>query len=218
MWIENISVSFLLLVDSLLYCIFMLHMSLFFTSKMYICAWSTHLFSPFLSSSDMFNFSFFSIVTAFTIEPYSPSFGPTSPNLIVKQPIRGIMTTYGYALPDPSHDDGDRLSVWFSGGKMECGERRDSIKFQVWKEIFGSNNTTTASCTTSKQPPRPRQRKRRTFTQGMMVYAAKLLMGATGYNDDMDEETGIMKYKFEKPMGGHGKAFVDILHLDDCNR
>ena len=101
---------------------------------------------------------------------------------------------------------------------MECGERKDSIKFQVWKDIFGSSNNTTTAGTTSNQHPRSRQRKRRTFTQGMMVYAAKLLMGAQGYNDDMDEETGTMKYKFVTPMGGHGKSYVDILHLDDCNR
>ncbi|KAL7545742.1 hypothetical protein ACHAWF_009097 [Thalassiosira exigua] len=48
------------------------------------------------------------IVTAFVIEPYSPSFGPSSPNVVVREPIRGIMTTYGYALPDP--DEPDRLS------------------------------------------------------------------------------------------------------------
>jgi len=51
-----------------------------------------------------------------------------------------------------------------------------------------------------------------------MVVAAKLLMGATGYNDDMDEESGTLAYSFTRPMGGHNKAYVDILHLDGQNR
>ena len=48
-----------------------------------------------------------------------------------------------------------------------------------------------------------------------MVAAARLLMGAEGYDDGMDEVTGEMSYKFSRPVGGHGKAYVDILHLDE---
>ncbi len=51
-----------------------------------------------------------------------------------------------------------------------------------------------------------------------MVIAAKLLMGAEGYDDGMDEETGMMEYRFNKPVGGHGKAYVDVLHLDERTR
>jgi len=174
------------------------------------------------------------IVTAFLIEPYSPSFGPNSPNSIVQSPIRGIMTVYGYALPDPNTPD--RLSVWFSGGKMECGECRKSHKFQVWKRIFGdavptspvvtAGKTTGAAAavgggggrmeiaTTKKRIPR----RRRTFREGVVVIAAKLLLGAEGYDDGMDEETGTMGYSFSKPVGGHGKTYVDILHLDEQTR
>ncbi|KAL7534544.1 hypothetical protein ACHAXR_005941 [Thalassiosira sp. AJA248-18] len=145
------------------------------------------------------------IVTAFNIEPYCPSFGPSSPNSIVQRPIRGIMTVNGYTLPDPNKPD--RLSVWFSGGKMECGESRSSPEFQVWKRIFGNDGDTKSK---KKQQPR-----RRTFREGVMVTAARLLMGAEGYDDGMNEETGEMAYSFSRPVGGHGKAYVDILHLDE---
>ena len=78
---------------------------------------------------------------------------------------------------------------------MECGESKRSQEFKVWKQIFGNPSSSSGGQNTP--------RKRRTFGQGVMVVAAKLLMGATGYNDDMDEETGIMKYSFTRPMGGH---------------
>jgi hypothetical protein len=48
-----------------------------------------------------------------------------------------------------------------------------------------------------------------------MVFAAKMMMGATGYDDAMDEKTGEMSYTFTRPMGGHAKTYVDILHLDE---
>mmetsp|Transcript_29161 Transcript_29161/g.49723 ORF Transcript_29161/g.49723 Transcript_29161/m.49723 type:complete len:526 (+) Transcript_29161:87-1664(+) len=142
------------------------------------------------------------IVVAFTIEPYSPSFGSDSPNRIVSSPIRGIMTTYGYVLPDPTTPD--RLSVWFSGGKVTCGEEKESHQFQVWKEIFGSPAIN-----------KGRRRRRRTFREGAMVFAAQMMMGATGYDDAMDEDTGEVSYTFTRPVGGHAKNYVDILHLDD---
>jgi len=73
-----------------------------------------------LIDEDLTGLRTYHIVTAFTIEPYSPSFGDMEeknhPNSILHSPIRGIMTTYGYALPDP--EKVDRLSVWFSGGKV----------------------------------------------------------------------------------------------------
>lgn len=47
-----------------------------------------------------------------------------------------------------------------------------------------------------------------------MVFAAHMMMGATGYNDAIDEDTGEMHYTFNRPVGGHGKTYIDILHLD----
>lgn len=114
------------------------------------------------------------------------------------------MTTYGYVLPDPNTPD--RLSVWFSGGKIACGGNKSSHEFQVWKEIFG-------------KPSSPRfkgekRRSRRSLRESVMVFAAHMMMGATGYNDAIDEDTGEMHYTFNRPVGGHGKTYIDILHLD----
>lgn len=36
----------------------------------------------------------------------------------------------------------------------------------------------------------------------------------SGYNDEMDAKTGEMRYSFSRPIGGHGKTYVEILHLD----
>ncbi|KAL7468514.1 hypothetical protein ACHAXS_011801 [Conticribra weissflogii] len=154
----------------------------------------------------------YNIVTAFTIEPYSPQFGPDSPNKLVMSPIRGILTTEGFALPDPNKPD--RLSVWFSGGRIECGEPKDSHEFEIWKYIFGGCNAG-ASKSNRRRPPDRLLSKRRTFREGAFVLAAKLMLGASGYNDGMDEDTGEMRYSFSRPIGGHGKTYVDILHLDD---
>ena len=44
-----------------------------------------------------------------------------------------------------------------------------------------------------------------------MVAAARLFMGAKGYKN---EEIGEMAILFARPIGGHCKAYVDIVHLD----
>ena len=80
------------------------------------------------------------------------------------------MTTRGYALPDPNKPD--RLSVWFSGGKMECGEAKSSQEFQVWKRIFGDDDQHDgekyqagielgAKCNTGKAYEEPKKHKKR---------------------------------------------------------
>ena len=113
------------------------------------------------------------------------------------------MTTYGYVLPDPTTHD--RLSVWFAGGKISCGEDKASREFQIWKEIFGYPATKRGRT----------RRRRRTFREGAIVFAAQMMMGAKGYDEAMDEDTGELSYTFTRPVGGHAKNYVDILHLDD---
>ena len=54
-------------------------------------------------------------------------------------------------------------------------------------------------------------RRRRTFREEVTVAAARLLVGAEGYDDGMDEATGDMGYSLARPR----KAYVDVLHLDD---
>jgi len=79
----------------------------------------------------------YDVVTAFTIEVPSEhepeKFGPTSPNRLVDRPVEGLLTTRGFALPDP--DIPNRLTIWFTEGsiEVESDERR-------WKKIFTSSN------------------------------------------------------------------------------
>lgn len=131
-----------------------------------------------------------SIVTAFTIEPPFAS-DPKAPNQDVRRPIRGIMTTYGYTLPDPDHTK--RQSVWITGGKME--PNNDPTDQAEWKRLFGLH------------PPKHR------LAEKAKLLAVQLLMGAT-IPDSMDPDTGRMEYTFTRPIGGHGMAYVDTLYCD----
>ena len=97
-----------------------------------------------------------SIVTAFSIETDSPQFGSSSRNKCVQRPLRGIITTFGYALPDPKTPN--RLSIWFSGGKIEAHEEDNSL--EEWKRAFGGGSL------------------HRHLQEKARLLAAKLLLGA----------------------------------------
>ena len=134
-----------------------------------------------------------SIVTAFSIEPSLAGY-PDAPNKDVRRPIRGIMTTNGYTLPDPENPN--RHSVWITGGKIEANN--DLIDQREWKRQFG------------RHPPKHK------LGEKAKLLAVKLLMGAT-LPEKMNEQ-GIMEYTFTRPLGGHGTAYVDTLYLDDTLR
>jgi hypothetical protein len=105
------------------------------------------------------------------------------------------MTTYGYTLPDP--DDSKRFSVWITGGKIEpANNTEDQV---AWNKLFASH------------PPK------HDFSEKAKLLAVKLLMGAT-VPDVMDPNTGVMEYKFTRPLGGHGTAYVDTLYCDESLR
>jgi hypothetical protein len=133
------------------------------------------------------------VVSAFTIEPAMASF-PNAPNKDVHRPIKGIMTTYGYSLPDP--DVENRHSIWFTGGRIEPNSKPADI-FE-WKRLF------------TLHPPK------HTFGEKAKLLAVKLLMGAT-VPDKMAED-GSMEYTFTRPIGGHGMAYVDVVYLDETLR
>ena len=134
-----------------------------------------------------------SIVTAFTIECDSTEAG--APNKDVHQPIKGIMTTYGYTLQDPK--DPSRQSVWITGGRIE--PNNDPADQANWKQLF------------TRHPPS------KSFGEQAKFLAVKLLMGAT-MPSDMDPEDGSMEYTFTRPIGGHGTAYVDTLYVDKSMR
>lgn len=133
------------------------------------------------------------IVSAFTIEPSSALF-PKSPNKDVHRPIKGIMTTYGYSLPDP--EIVNRHSIWFTGGRIEPNTNPHDIS--EWKRLFALH------------PPK------HTFGEKAKLLAIKLLMGATV--PESVNQDGSMEYSFTRPIGGHGLAYVEVVYLDETLR
>ena len=134
------------------------------------------------------------VVTAFTIESPMAAF-PNAPNKDVIRPIKGIMTTYGYSLPDP--DVPNRHSIWFTGGRIE--PNNDVSDVLSWKKFF------------TLHPPK------HSFTEKAKLLAVKLLMGAT-IPEEVDPEDGSMNYVFTRPLGGHGMAYVDVIFMDESLR
>ena len=133
------------------------------------------------------------VVTAFTIEPSLAEF-PTAPNKDVCRPIKGIMTTFGYSLPDP--DTPNRHSIWFTGGRIEPND--DPKDTSAWKHLF------------TLHPPK------HSFGEKAKLLAVKLLMGAT-VPEEVAED-GSMEYTFTRPLGGHGMAYIDVIYLDETMR
>jgi hypothetical protein len=129
-----------------------------------------------------------SIVAAFTIEPPSAEF-PDAPNRDVHAPIRGIMTTYGYTLPDPSVPN--RLSIWITGGRIEPNGSPSDV--ENWKRQFELHPAV------------------HTLGEKAKLLAVNMLMGAHLHKMEPD---GSMEYTFTRPLGGHGIAYVDTLYCD----
>jgi len=134
-----------------------------------------------------------SVVAAFTIEPSLADY-PNAPNKDVCRPIRGIMTTYGYTLPDP--DVPHRQSVWITGGRIEPND--DGADLAAWKRQFRIH------------PPK------RSLGQQARLLAYRFLMGVT-LDDEMAPD-GSMEYRFHSPLGGHGSAYVDTVFIDESLR
>jgi hypothetical protein len=143
----------------------------------------------------------FSIVVAFTIEPNQTRTGqqvlryPKQDEFVIRHPIRGIMTNYGYMLPDPEVPN--RLSIWFTGGTLEVNDEENDL--EEWKKIFDDSTV-----------------PRRDMREFACLLAAKVLLGAN--TSDTLEEDGSMSYTLKRPIGGHGSAFCDVLYLDDSLR
>lgn len=142
-----------------------------------------------------------SIVVAFTIEPNQTRTGrkvlqnQKQDEYVIRRPIRGIMTNYGYLLPDPEVPN--RLSIWFTGGTLEVNDEENDL--DEWKRIFDDSTVP--------------KRDMREFAR---LLAAKVLLGANA--SDVVEADGSMSYTLTRPIGGHGSAFCDVLYLDDSLR
>eukprot|EP00977_Amphora_coffeiformis_P001569 scaffold297_cov171-Amphora_coffeaeformis.AAC.18 len=118
----------------------------------------------------------YSIVTAFTIEPYNELFGENSPNKGIVDPIQGLMTVYSYIVPYPKQD---RFSVWFTGGAVEINGGADK-----WRSHFNRESI-----------------PNRTLGERAMLFAAGLLMGATT-SDEMDDN-GKLSFELTRPIAAN---------------
>lgn len=140
----------------------------------------------------------YNIVVAFTIEPNQTltgeliDAGSASSEFVLNKPIRGIMTTFGYAVPDPTCPN--RLSIWFTGGQLEVNDEHNDM--DDWRRIFDHSSA-----------------PKRDMKEFARVLAAKVLLGAD-IPDAMDE-SGNMKYTLTRPIGGHGSAYCDVIYMDD---
>jgi len=143
----------------------------------------------------------YNIVVAFTIEPNQTRTGrqvlrhQKQDEYVIRRPIRGIMTNYGYMLPDPEVPN--RQSIWFTGGTLEVNDEENDL--EEWKRIFDDSTVP--------------KRDMREFAR---LLAAKVLLGAN--TSDELEHDGSMHYTLKRPIGGHGSAFCDVLYLDDSLR
>ena len=138
-----------------------------------------------------------SIVVAITIEPGQDRKGNMkdkgdSDCYVVPRPIRGILTTQGYSIPDPTIPN--RLSIWFSGGSLEVQDEEKDL--EEWEKIFN----------VSSAP----NRDIREYANSL---AAKLLLGA--HIPDKLEPDGTLRFDLKRPIGGHGAVFCDVIYKDD---
>jgi hypothetical protein len=115
-------------------------------------------------------------------------------NPSIDEPIQGLMSTYGYALSNP--DEPNRVSIWFMGGTIEVSEED---QLPAWKRAFDTTKL-----------------RRRKLKEQTRLLGAKLLLGASPA--DTMEPDGTMTYTLDRPVGGHEKAYVDILYLDETVR
>ena len=134
-----------------------------------------------------------SIIASFTIEQADNlTRHENAPSVQPKKPLRGILTNYGFALPDPTLPD--RKSIWFTSGTIEPAD--DSL--DEWKNIFGSPENDAAK----SQSGADKARK----------LASRILLGVVP--EKMDN-TGMLGFHLKKPIGGHGSAYVDLVYMDD---
>jgi hypothetical protein len=154
-----------------------------------------------------------SIAVSLTIEPPASVGQPEPP--ATQSPtkrMRALMSVTGYVLPDP--DKPNRLTVWFTGGKLSParlssldGVETDDEDEELYKEAptqnviesdgYGGFEDWTAMFAKGKW--------RKTLGERARAMAAKLLLGADVPNKM--EEDGHMEYVLHRPIG---EIYVDV--------
>lgn len=149
-----------------------------------------------------------------TIEPPSSVGQPETPGTPTPtKRMRAVMSVKGYVLPD--RDIPNRLSVWFTSGQLSPARlasddesvmnetdnnQASSQEVDVESDDYGGFDEWSAMFAKGKW--------RKTIGQRARAMAAKLLLGADLPNKM--EEDGHMKYVLRRPIGGHGKVYVDV--------
>lgn len=160
-----------------------------------------------------------SIAISLTIEPPS-SVGqseiPGTPTPTTR--MRAVMSVKGYVLPD--RDTPNRLSVWFTGGqlapaKLPSNDEHDTTNINDSALNKAQSNSQKAGAASDGyggfedwSAMFAKGKWRKTMGQRARAMAAKLLLGAELPNK-MDED-GQMNYVLRRPIGGHGKVYVDV--------
>ena len=148
----------------------------------------------------------YDVVTAFTIEPRnSLKYGPIDSNQEVDRPVEGLLTTKGFALPDP--DIPNRLIIWFIEGSIEVVDADDQ---QRWKRIFDSTKNVAFD---------PEDYSRR-GGESLHHHGASVL--ASGRSDKetatIMEPDGRISFKLSGPIGGRETSYIDVMYLDESMR
>jgi hypothetical protein len=143
----------------------------------------------------------YNIIASFTIESQNGTEGLEVTASEEPKKLRGILTNYGYALPDPTNPD--RKSIWFSGGTIEPA---DDDSMDEWRKIFGSRPLALSSRGDVVKD------ESKTEADKARILASRILLGAVP--EPMDDD-GIVGFHLNKPIGGHGSAYVDVVYMDD---
>lgn len=201
---------------------------MFEPSYQYIC-------QHFLASSSKQH----SIIASFTIEhPDNINEEINEEQSNLKKPLTGILTNYGYALPDPFVSD--RKSIWFTGGTIEpADDDEESVK--EWKKIFVAHSIDNAnteekekvvdSPTAGDTKEVEAEEKKEVVdspkdggdtkeegtatsaeTEKARHLASKIFLGAV--SEPMQDD-GTIGFHLIRPIGGHGHAYCDLLYIDD---
>mmetsp|Transcript_35480 Transcript_35480/g.85605 ORF Transcript_35480/g.85605 Transcript_35480/m.85605 type:complete len:181 (-) Transcript_35480:247-789(-) len=143
--------------------------------------------------------------------------------------MRALMSVKGYVLPDPNTPN--RLTVWFTGGKLSPARLPSDDGAETDDEDQAEYNQSISSA--AKAPAAggggsnddgyggfedwtamfSKGKWRKSLGERARAMAAKLLLGADVPNKM--EEDGHMEYTLHRPVGGHGKVYVDVLYLDE---
>eukprot|EP00956_Cyclotella_meneghiniana_P002023 scaffold2251_cov73-Cyclotella_meneghiniana.AAC.5 len=167
----------------------------------------------------------YDINVSITLEPPASVGQPEPPGIpSPTKRLRAIIAVKGYVLPDPHIPN--RLTVWFTGGKlcpamlanededMDEGVEKGSSKGKKGKgkketngddDEYGGFEEWSALFSKGKW--------RKTLGERARAMAAKLLLGAEIPNKM--EDNGHMEYSLHRPVGGHSKVYVEVMYLDE---